>query len=128
VTGSSPNVQLYELELASPPLSIALPGDYNQDGVVNAADYTVWRNTDRTQAGYNTWRANFDSTEGSGSTTGGAVPEPKTVVLLMLTAAIWWVRPQRMPHLRVTQVNTPPVDRILQGPAWAMHAISLPSL
>ena len=23
--------------------TIVLPGDYNQDGIVNAADYTVWR-------------------------------------------------------------------------------------
>ena len=31
-------------------------GDYNMDGNVNAADYVVWRKTDNTPAGYNTWR------------------------------------------------------------------------
>ena len=34
-------------------------GDYNDDGAVNAADYVVWRKTDGTPEGYNTWRANF---------------------------------------------------------------------
>ena len=33
-----------------------LPGDFNDDGTVDAADYVVWRKTDGTQAGYNTWR------------------------------------------------------------------------
>ena len=36
------------------------PGDYNQDGNIDAADYVVWRKTDGTQTGYDTWRAHFD--------------------------------------------------------------------
>ena len=40
-----------------------LQGDYNTDGVVDAADYVVWRKTDGTNpAGYNTWRTNFGRT------------------------------------------------------------------
>lgn len=35
-----------------------LPGDYNGDGTVDAADYVVWRR-DGSVLGYNTWRANF---------------------------------------------------------------------
>ena len=36
-------------------VSLQIPGDYNGDGVVNAADYVVWRETDGTPQGYNTW-------------------------------------------------------------------------
>jgi T5SS/PEP-CTERM-associated repeat protein len=36
-----------------------LAGDYNGNGTVDAADYVVWRKNDGTQAGYDTWRANF---------------------------------------------------------------------
>lgn len=34
-------------------------GDYNGDGVVNAADYVVWRDTDGSQQGYDWWFAAF---------------------------------------------------------------------
>jgi hypothetical protein len=60
-----------------------IPGDFNHDGRVNAADYVVWRKTDGSQAGYNSWRMNFGRTSGSGSAlAGGAVPEPASFVLL----------------------------------------------
>ena len=60
-----------------------LDGDYNDDGTVDAADYVVWRRTDGSPAGYNTWRANFGmSSPGDGSGNGStAVPEP----------AAWWL-------------------------------------
>jgi hypothetical protein len=35
------------------------PGDFNNDLIVDAADYVLWRKNDGTQAGYDTWRANF---------------------------------------------------------------------
>ncbi|MEX2170306.1 MAG: PEP-CTERM sorting domain-containing protein [Pirellulales bacterium] len=69
-------------------------GDYNGDGTVNAADYTVWRNNLNgtavlpndstpgtvTPADYNVWRANFgNSGSGSGS---AVVPEPTSLALL----------------------------------------------
>jgi hypothetical protein len=34
----------------------SLPGDYDQNGTVDAADYVVWRKVDGTQTGYDTWR------------------------------------------------------------------------
>jgi hypothetical protein len=63
-----------------------VPGDYNDDGTVNAADYTVWRNhlgetfqlqneVDNTTPGmvtpedYDAWKANFGSTSGVGEAT-----------------------------------------------------------
>jgi len=77
--------------------SAPLTGDYNGDDVVDAADYVVWRRTNINGAqGYTDWRANFGATGGpSGPSTlvqgfvryvtsgsGGAVPEPSTVLLV----------------------------------------------
>jgi len=74
-------------------LAVVLPGDYNHDGTVDAADYVVWRKNDGSPGGYNTWRANFGMTFGSGSTTSilqssTGVPEPSTFVLILLAAAL----------------------------------------
>jgi len=73
----------------------ALAGDFNGDGTVNAADYVVWRKNVGTQASYDTWRANFGHTAGSGAALpsanplSAAVPEPSAVVLMVLAAAGW---------------------------------------
>lgn len=79
-----------------------LAGDFNGDGIVNAADYTVWRDnltaTDESlinDAGladgvvdindYNIWKAAFGNAAGAGSlATTGAVPEPSAVILTLL--------------------------------------------
>jgi hypothetical protein len=70
------------------------PGDYNLDGIVDAADYVVWRKNDGTQTGYDNWRANFGQTAGSGSDVSATttVPEPATLMLLMFAAAGWFLR------------------------------------
>lgn len=63
-----------------------LAGDYNDDGVVNAADYTVWRDGgvlvnetetpgSNTIEDYNVWATNYGATSGSAV----AVPEPMAV-------------------------------------------------
>jgi autotransporter-associated beta strand protein len=83
-----------------------LAGDYNNDGIVDSADYVVWRANvgqpsqslpnDTTgvligTAQYNLWRSNFGSTTavpGSGSTlSGGATPEPTSIGLLAIGLA-----------------------------------------
>jgi hypothetical protein len=74
-----------------------LPGDFNHDGTVDAADYVVWRKglgTTYTQDDYNIWRANFGRTTGGGSfaRANAAVPEPATAILCVLGAAIGWWR------------------------------------
>ena len=81
-----------------------LAGDYNANGLVDAADYVVWRvnlgsgtalpNDDTTGVGpddYNRWKANFGQTAGAGSSTldMSAVPEPAAGVLLILAAVGW---------------------------------------
>ena len=55
-----------------------LDGDFNGDGVVDAADYVVWRKNGLTQAQFDLWRANFGENGGGGSVAGAAVPEPTT--------------------------------------------------
>ncbi len=77
-----------------------LPGDYNLDGTVDAADYTVWRdnlgtsnvaadgNNDGTvdSLDYNVWRSNFGaSANASLGVTSGAVPEPSSVAIGLLS-------------------------------------------
>jgi hypothetical protein len=102
VRGGSTSVQLYELELSAVLLSLVLPGDYNGDGVINAADYVVWRNAlgqsgaslaadgngDGTVniADYHVWKANFGRATGAGSATFLAIPEPQPNLLLSVGA------------------------------------------
>jgi hypothetical protein len=75
--------------LASPPAGT--PGDFNNDGDVDAADFVVWRKTNGTAAKYDEWRANFGKTTGGGSSgrqPAGSVPEPATTCLLIATALV----------------------------------------
>ncbi len=71
------------------------PGDYNGNGVVEAADYVLWRNggpllNDATPgvqpADYDVWRAHFGQTAGSGADASlhTTVPEPAPLVMLMV--------------------------------------------
>jgi fibronectin-binding autotransporter adhesin len=85
-----------------------LPGDFNSDGKVDAGDYVTWKKNQGTNnalandnglgtpigtAHYDLWRANFgNGGPGSGSggglgANGGTVPEPSSLVLLMLSLA-----------------------------------------
>jgi hypothetical protein len=80
---SQPNTGVVRYEPA--PGTGGIPGDYNNDNKVDAADYVVWRKTSGSQGGYDTWRMNFGRTSGSGSgsaLSGGAVPEPSALLLL----------------------------------------------
>ncbi|MCC7476685.1 MAG: hypothetical protein IT425_14950 [Pirellulales bacterium] len=65
-----------------------LPGDFNGDGSVDAADYVVWRKNDGTSAAYAEWRANFGSSTvvGSAVNTSAAVPETSSIFLLLIAA------------------------------------------
>jgi hypothetical protein len=66
-----------------------LSGDYNGNGIVDAADYVVWRkDPTRTQAKYDLWRTRFGQTAGSGSSimSNAAVPEPSALLTIVLAA------------------------------------------
>jgi hypothetical protein len=80
----------------------AISGDFNRDGVVDAADYVVWRQTlNQTvtkgagadanangvvdQSDYDLWRAHFGNTTGAGAFDNrSAVPEPSFAALACL--------------------------------------------
>ena len=71
-----------------------VPGDYNDNGVVDGADYVLWRNGGPLEnevdnpgtvnaADYTAWRVRFGNTSGSGAGLHAAgVPEPGTMVLV----------------------------------------------
>jgi hypothetical protein len=94
-----------------------LPGDYNRNGVVDAADYTVWRDTfsgpnvppaslaadgdgdgDVDGDDYDVWKSHFGETapgagSGSGATAGlsgseTAVPEPSAIAMLAVALSL----------------------------------------
>lgn len=89
--------QLFTFNVVGPTL-----GDYNGDGAVDAADYTVWRDNlgapdsvlppGSTNDGsgvvdngdYITWRDNYGSSSATGASASNAVPEPSTAILGML--------------------------------------------
>jgi hypothetical protein len=97
-TGGTGGTRLngFELSVAAPGVN----GDYNNNGVVDAADYVIWRKNSGTTntlphdptggtigpQQYNTWRSHFgQSAAGSGSSLDGAtVPEPAALALIAL--------------------------------------------
>jgi uncharacterized protein YjbI with pentapeptide repeats len=70
-----------------------VPGDFNGDGSVDAADYIVWRKQGGTSTQYATWRANFGQPAGNGSgpNANATAPEPAASIMLMFSAAGWCV-------------------------------------
>jgi hypothetical protein len=85
-------------------LSATLPGDYNQDGRVDAADYTIWRatmgsTTDLRADGnlngvidrgdYQTWSANYGTIAPGSGASSLAVPEPGSLGLSLLAVLVF---------------------------------------
>jgi hypothetical protein len=85
-------------------LRVAIAGDYNFNGVVDAGDYIVWRKTlgqiggplaaDGNNNGqidigdFTVWRSHFGQPGGSGNSAGASVPEPGSGLLLLLGAVL----------------------------------------
>ncbi len=62
---------------------LGLTGDFNQNGIVDAADYTVWRDgygVTYDDTDYVLWASNFGAT--LFASTAASVPEPRTILLL----------------------------------------------
>jgi hypothetical protein len=107
------------------PSVAGISGDYNRDGVVDAADYTVWRDNvgstcvpcsgaDANCNGfvengeYQVWKDNFgrniSGSAGSGSTAISAVAEPTALQLLILALVAFGI-------FRIGHVGILPVHR-----------------
>ena len=98
-----PSAPIYSYAFTAPAL---LPGDYNNDHRVDAADYTVWRNQMGAQVAlpneietlgvvtaedYDVWRAHFGESSDGGaaiapSAGAAVVPEPATLMLVVMAA------------------------------------------
>jgi hypothetical protein len=92
----------------------AIDGDYNGNGTVDAADFTVWRDNrgliggatpakgDGTLDGnvldddYTFWKSRFGNPVGSGLLTANVVPEPSAMVLFLLTSLISGMFPRQI--------------------------------
>jgi hypothetical protein len=110
LTGYQDDVRVYDrvldlaeldaVRLANLSAPMALAGDYNDNGAVDAADYAVWRNNLGTsfalpnetatpgmvtQEDYTAWRANFGSASVPGAAASTAAPEPGTLLLGLLS-------------------------------------------
>ena len=92
----------------NPDVPAGLPGDYNENQVVDAADYVVWRDrlggggtlpNDSTpgigQDDYARWRTNFSRTSGPGAANGAAVPEPAAAIMVFALLAASMTRVRR---------------------------------
>jgi hypothetical protein len=93
-------------------LSVVATGDYSANGVVDSADYAVWRNSvGATGEGlaadgngdevvdtldYDFWRSRFGNVIGAGSGSHAAttIPEPATGTLFLASAIFWLYRRQ----------------------------------
>ncbi|MGE3640198.1 MAG: PEP-CTERM sorting domain-containing protein [Pirellulales bacterium] len=100
IEGMGTGVDIVLIGLDSTIVPMGLPGDFNGDHKVDAADYTVWRDhlgaatesslngngdgSNGVDAGdYNLWKTNFGDTSGAGALAAAAVPEPGTVMLCL---------------------------------------------
>jgi formylglycine-generating enzyme required for sulfatase activity len=71
-------------------------GDFNHDGLTDAADYIVFRKNNGAAADYNAWRAYFnESIPGGGASFATSIPEPSSMMLLMVALATFVARGKR---------------------------------
>ena len=85
----------------------SVPGDYGGDGIVDAADYTIWRDTLGStvdlrangdiagasagkidQADYNFWKSHFGTHVGSGAGDPETVPEPASWLSMLIALCV----------------------------------------
>ena len=98
-------------------IAVGLSGDYNNDEIVDAADYTVWRDSfgqmgddlpadgdnddEVTVLDYDIWKAHYGSMMSEGGAGGNAaassaehqcaVPEPTAIQIYLMTLLLMWV-------------------------------------
>lgn len=104
---------------------LPLAGDYNRDGSVDAADYTVWRDSVGRfvanyhaadgngnglvdQEDYDVWKLNFGAALSGGGAATGAIPEPPSALYGLVAALLYGSL--RQPHDR-RGARVDPADR-----------------
>ena len=108
VSGSTANVQLYQLLFSVDSAVVTQPGDFDFDGDADGSDLLVWQRAfgssgaDLAADGNNDgvvnaldlaiWKNNFGESLGSVTTAVAAVPEPAPVTLFLLGAAMLFRR------------------------------------
>lgn len=85
------------------------PGDFNADGLVDAADYTVWRDSNGTMEQYEQWKTNFHQTV---STSTSALPENPSLQFIIWLGLLMLQR----------KWNTRPTGKHSQSPPWTSLA------
>jgi hypothetical protein len=103
--GATGSLFIDDISVALAPAAPLLAGDYNDDGIVDTADYIVWRKNfggsflpnetvtpgSVDEDDYDVWIANFGQPGDSGSGADnplGQVPEPASLVLLLLPLGV----------------------------------------
>jgi hypothetical protein len=107
------------VDAGSPTPNLGLAGDYNGNNVIDAADYTVWRDAVTTgatilindaspgtvnEADFSYWRTHFGESIGGGAGAGAesaAVPEPASGLLIVvgILGPLLWRRGLVSPRL-----------------------------
>jgi len=100
-TGSNSSITISNITA----IEVGVPGDYNNDGTVDAGDYVRWRNNlgDPTEADinnngdgggvtisdYSYWKARYGNPgSGGGGLSNTSVPEPASVVLILMSIVV----------------------------------------
>jgi hypothetical protein len=123
-TGTMDEIALYDRVLSAAEVRdhacsivglCGIPGDYNDDGTVDAGDYVLWRKYNNTSttlpndstpgtdaSDFTVWRSHFGQMAGSGVGASAAVPEPTTLVLLLMGALGLFFDRHRISYVRVS--------------------------
>jgi uncharacterized protein YjbI with pentapeptide repeats len=100
-----------------------VPGDFNGDGIVDAADYVVWRNglgTTYMPSDYELWRSHFGQTAAGGAALASArvIPEPPSLLfaIVLSSAAGFLLRRFRRTGCRpAAHSHSADVERVFRG-------------
>jgi hypothetical protein len=110
--------QMVAAALAINAAAAELEGDFNGDGIVDAADYVVWRKSIGTVTEYGAWRANFGATAGDcpcrsiAGISAPVVPEPCSLMLVVVALYPWLLarrshKNDRTGQLSYRQISVP---------------------
>lgn len=89
---------LVQIPISYEVVAAGLAGDFNEDGIVDAIDYAVWReglnNGEFTSADFEAWQDNYGASSSGAATASQGAPEPRAMLLVAawLALGIGWRR------------------------------------